>query len=317
MRADFVNEVSRILDIKRKDMIEKDLILHQILFDLSGDRFFAESVLFKGGTCLIKSYFGYLRFSEDIDFTWKDQSIFEGMSQKAIRAYLSGVIDRIGEIFEKIAEKRGLDFKCEKSNAEYIELGGSNKTCTFKIWYMSEVLKRSSFFKVQINFVESMCYPPRDAELNGLLTGEHEELEALFPEYTEYSGKIAFNIYDIREIVSEKVRALLTREGTKARDFMDVYFICRRLGIKLEDVEACIIRKTNFAIELYDKYRFNLKEKNALLQSGKIFDGGRERDLLLTEIDDTDFYSFLNEFQVFLKRIVKNIDRIKIEGGDS
>ena len=69
MRADFVNEVSRILDIKRKDMIEKDLTLHQILFDLSGDRFFAESVLFKGGTCLIKSYFGYLRFSEDIDFT--------------------------------------------------------------------------------------------------------------------------------------------------------------------------------------------------------------------------------------------------------
>jgi hypothetical protein len=81
MRADFVNEVSRILDIKRKDMIEKDLILHQILFDLSGDRFFAESVLFKGGTCLIKSYFGYLRFSEDIDFTWKgrDEPKFPGV----------------------------------------------------------------------------------------------------------------------------------------------------------------------------------------------------------------------------------------------
>ena len=39
MRADFVNEVARILDIKRKDLIEKDLILHQILFDLSGDKF--------------------------------------------------------------------------------------------------------------------------------------------------------------------------------------------------------------------------------------------------------------------------------------
>lgn len=98
MRADFVNEVARILDIKRKDMIEKELILHQILFDLSSDRFFTENVLFKGGTCLIKSYFGYLRFSEDIDFTWKDQSVFNGMSQKAIRAYLSRVIDKIGEI---------------------------------------------------------------------------------------------------------------------------------------------------------------------------------------------------------------------------
>jgi predicted nucleotidyltransferase component of viral defense system len=54
MRADFVNEVARILDIKRRDLIEKDLILHQILADLSQDKFFAPNFLFKGGTCLIK-----------------------------------------------------------------------------------------------------------------------------------------------------------------------------------------------------------------------------------------------------------------------
>ena len=115
-----------------------------------------------------------------------------------------------------------MDFKCDKSNAEYIEFGGSNKTCTFKIWYMSEVHKRRSFLKVQINFVESICFPPTVGELSGLLSGEHEELEALFPEYAEYTRKIDFSVYDIREILSEKVRALLTREGTKARDFLDV-----------------------------------------------------------------------------------------------
>jgi hypothetical protein len=86
----------------------------------SGDRFFATNLLFKGGTCLIKSYFGYMRFSEDIDFTWKDQTVFNGMSQKAIRAHLSRVIDSLGEIFEKIAEKRDMDFKCIKSSADYI-----------------------------------------------------------------------------------------------------------------------------------------------------------------------------------------------------
>jgi predicted nucleotidyltransferase component of viral defense system len=81
VRADFVNEVAKILDIKRKDLIEKDLILHQILFDLSGDRFFAANALFKGGTCLIKSYFGYLRFSEDIDFTWIPASTITNSSK--------------------------------------------------------------------------------------------------------------------------------------------------------------------------------------------------------------------------------------------
>jgi predicted nucleotidyltransferase component of viral defense system len=76
VRADFVNEVARVLKISRRDLIEKDLILHQILAGLSQDNFFAENFLFKGGTCLIKCYFGYMRFSEDIDFTWKDQSAF-------------------------------------------------------------------------------------------------------------------------------------------------------------------------------------------------------------------------------------------------
>jgi hypothetical protein len=41
MRADFVNEVARALDIQRRDLIEKDPILHQMLTDLSQDNFFA------------------------------------------------------------------------------------------------------------------------------------------------------------------------------------------------------------------------------------------------------------------------------------
>jgi hypothetical protein len=120
--------------------------------------------------------------------------------------------------------------------------------------------------------------------------------------------QITFSIYDIREILSEKVRALLTREGTKARDFLDIYFICRRFGVRLEDIEGCIVSKMNFVLELYDKYRSNLKEKIALLQSGKIFGWGGERDLLLSEIDDADFYSFLGEFQDFLKKTIRNLE---------
>jgi len=307
VRADFANEVARVLDIKRRDLIEKDLILHQILTDLSQDKFFAENFLFKGGTCLIKCYFGYLRFSEDIDFTWKDQSVFNGMSGKRIRSQLSKVIDKTGGVFESIAKKRGLDFKCDKGNTDYVEIGGSDKTCTLKTWYDSEILKRRGFLKVQINFVESMCFPFKKGQLIGLLTGRHEELDALFSEYAEYSQKIPFAIYDIREILSEKVRALLTREGTKARDFLDVYLICTRFGVKLDDVEKCIVNKTNFALKLYNKYRINLKQKVSLMQSGKLFEWGEERELLLAEIDEKDFYVFLKKFEPFLKRVIDSL----------
>jgi predicted nucleotidyltransferase component of viral defense system len=100
MRKDFVNEVARTQKVKRADLIEKDLILHQVLFDLSQSKFFNDNLVFKGGTCLAKCYLDYFRFSEDIDFTWKDQNVFGGKSQKEVRRYLSPVIDRIGEIFE-------------------------------------------------------------------------------------------------------------------------------------------------------------------------------------------------------------------------
>src|SRR4030042_174662 len=101
MRRDFVNEVGRIQQIKRVDLVEKDLILHQMLLDLSNDKLFSENFVFKGGTCLIKHY------------------------------------------------------------RDYVELGGGNKTCTFKIWYQSEVLGRRSFMKIQINFVERLYFPSR------------------------------------------------------------------------------------------------------------------------------------------------------------
>ena len=305
MRADFVNEVARELKIGRRDLIEKDLILHQILTDLSHNKFFAYNFLFKGGTCLIKCYFGYVRFSEDIDFTWNDQSAFSKMSGKKIRSKLSKIIDKTGSVFEDIAKKRGLDFKCVKSNTDYVELGGSDKTCTLKIWYDSEILGRRSFVKVQINFVEQMCFSPTKGQLSGLLTGKHEEPKALFPDETaEYSKKILFGVYDIREILCEKVRALLTREGTKARDFLDVYLIWKRFGIRPEDEEKCIVGKINFSLKLYAKYRDHLKQKVALLNSGKLFDWGAEKELLLSDIDEADFYKFLSGFEAFLKKIV-------------
>ena len=74
MRLGFIGEVSRRTSVRRIDLIEKDVILHEILADLSRSGF-GKNYLFKGGTCLIKGYVGYFRFSEDVDFTWRDQSV--------------------------------------------------------------------------------------------------------------------------------------------------------------------------------------------------------------------------------------------------
>ncbi len=309
MRKDFVNQVSEALKIERKDLVEKDIILHQMLLDLSKNDFFSRNFLFKGGTCLIKCYLGYFRFSEDIDFTWRNQEKFKNKSQKEARKYLSTVTNETGAIFEKISKKRELDFKCVKSNRDYVELGGSSKTLTFKIWYDSETLNGRSFIKVQINFVEDMRFPPAKNVLRSLLDRNIKELKILFPEeYAEYSEHIPFDTYDIREILCEKVRSILTRRGMKARDFADVYLISKKFGIRPEDLKKDIVAKTLFALNMYAKYKNNFNEKKRLLKEKNIFAWGYEKGLLLADMDEKDFYAFLENFLEFLRDIAENYD---------
>jgi len=306
MRKDFVNEVAKQNGIERADLVEKDLILHQILTDLSHNEFFSQNFLFKGGTCLTKCYLGYYRFSEDIDFTWKDQTVFEAKSQKKIRSALSEIINKTGKILEEVSKKRQLDFRCEKQNKRYIELGGSNKMCTFKLWYHSEVLNRESFMKVQTNFVEKLYFASHKAVLKALPSKHSEELGFLFPEYEEYLQTIIFEVYDIREILCEKIRSILTREGIKARDFLDVYLICKNNKITLEELLEPIVGKIRFVLEIYKKYRDNFETKQALLMS-EPFKWGEERNLRIQEIDEKDFAKFLQNFRLFLKKVIKEI----------
>lgn len=301
---DFVNELSTRLEIKRRDLIEKDVILHFILLNLSKDEFFSENFVFKGGTCLIKCYYGYIRFSEDIDFTWRNQSDFNGKSQKKVREILSSAIDRIGRLFEKLAGQLGLGFENDKANKRFFEIAGSDKSCTLKIWYQSDVLKRESFLKVQINFVEQICFPFKERSAQSLLTKKDEELDSLFPEFREYSEPVRILSYDVKEILAEKVRAMLTRRGTKARDFLDIYLIHKSYGLDPAVVESCIVEKMELSLGLYERFRTNLKEKIKLLNSNTFFDWGREREVLIKQIDETEFYSYLEELQSFLKELV-------------
>jgi len=281
--------------------------LDKILLDLSKDDFFSKNLAFKGGTCLIKCYFGYYRFSEDIDFTWIDQSIFKDKSQKKIRRILSSIIDDLGSLFVKIAKKRGLDFFLDKDNRDYMEFGGGNKTVTFKIWFESEITKSRSFIKIQINFVEDVKFEISKKNIRSLFTGhEDKELAVLYEkDYEDYTNPIFLFTYDIKEILCEKVRAILTRRGMKARDFVDIFFIFLEFKLKVEDFKDEIVDKTQFVLGLYKKYRRNLDEKIKIIGSKDFFNWGDEKELLLAEIDEEKFYSFVKGFTKTLRDILE------------
>ncbi|OYT56781.1 MAG: hypothetical protein B6U68_02810 [Candidatus Aenigmarchaeota archaeon ex4484_14] len=298
---EFIEETAKTLNVE-KHLLEKDILLHQILLDLSKTKI-CEEFTFKGGSCLIKHYLNYFRFSEDLDFTFIDQGLFKGASQKRIRQMLSKKIQEIGNALEDIAKKRNLDFKFEKHNKRYIEIGSSNKTATFKLWYIS-IDNMNFFIKLQINFVEKILFPIKKARIRSLAI-ESKELKFLFPNlYKEYTTKVMFNVYDIREILCEKIRAILTRRGIKERDFIDVYLVSKKFKIDPDALRSEIITKTRFALFLYRKYRQNLDEKTKLL-SVDMFPFGSEEPLLLMKIEKSEFYSFLVKFMTFLEKIMK------------
>jgi predicted nucleotidyltransferase component of viral defense system len=305
---EFIEELSTRGGIKRKDLLEKDIIIQKLLLDLSKNEFFSKNFVFKGGTCLIKCYMGYYRFSEDIDFTWKEQSIFKDKSQKEIRRILSPIINDLSDLFVKITKGKELDFTADKKNKDYMEFGGGNKTVTLKIWFRSEILKTRSFIKVQINFLEDLRFDISKRRVNCFLNKENKELQVLYEDdYKNYIKHISLLTYDVKEVLCEKVRAILTRRGLKARDFVDIFFINEHFKVRVDELKPIIVDKINYMLKLYRKYESNFNEKKKLVESNDVFWWGNERELLLVEIDEKKFYKFVSDFTKILKEVSREI----------
>ena len=60
-------------------------------------------------------------------------------------------------------------------------------------------------------------------------------------------------------------------------------------------------------MDMYEKYRSNLKRKSDLIGSKVLFSLGRERELLLKNLDEMDFSRFMNEFSDFLIEIIEEL----------
>ena len=305
INKELIDFISKRLNITRRDLIEKDVILSKILFHLTQDTGFFQNYAFKGGTCLTKCYFGYYRFSEDMDFTYLNQKDFIGKSKTKIREIMSDKINKLGELIEIIAKNLDLDFKMEKENKRYFQFGGSNAFVTFKVWYNSKELEKETFVKIQVNHIEKLNYPIKELNV-GLIVPKNleKDLSFIVSEDAETLLKpMKIKAYDLKEILIEKVRAILTRRGIKARDFVDVFLITKKDKLELNDFNKEIIEKISVMLK-FEKYSQNIKNKETQLSDNLIL--GEEETLMLIPIDKS-FPKFLKEFNVFLREIIKEL----------
>lgn len=301
---ELVDYVADKTGVKETSLVEKDMILHLLLKNLLADQHFRENYVFKGGTCLIKCYFGYYRFSEDLDFSYTRQKEFEGKSEKQIRKQLSKEIDKLAKKLERIAARLGLEFKADKKDRQYMEFGGGNKFTTFKIWYESAELNVRRFAKIQANYVEKIRYQFKTLTAENYFRDiDTKEFKYLYPEAAEeLLDQPKAQAYDIKEILAEKVRAILTRKGVKARDFIDVYLIQKETGVKPEDIQDEILDKTRFILK-YEKYRENLLKKTTTTPTFRI---GEEERLLIKPLGK-DFISKTKELEKLIHELAKQL----------
>ena len=121
---------------------------------------------------------------------------------------------------------------------DYVELGSNNKLVTFRVYYTSVLTGKSSFIKIQINFLEKIMFTPQTKELIPLIKLNQftKEDQIYFNEFLGFYKSLKIEVYDIKEIVAEKVRSLLTRKAIKSRDAIDLLFIYNKFKIKPQDL---------------------------------------------------------------------------------
>jgi len=71
------------------EIIEKDYILSWVLAGIAANVKLQGELIFKGGTALKKCYFGNYRFSEDLDFTAKEEIVRGELLEKQIKKIIT------------------------------------------------------------------------------------------------------------------------------------------------------------------------------------------------------------------------------------
>jgi predicted nucleotidyltransferase component of viral defense system len=297
---EFVGFVAGKSGIVKPALVEQDILIHRLLKTLCESSGFAGKYLFKGGSCLVKCYFGYYRFSVDLDFTWKDYVYFS-VSGKELQRRLKAETMTFGQILKDVSKYLGLDFRNDLSNKRYFEFAGSKRMVTFKLWNGKELVK------IQVNFIEELLFDAKRKTVKTLLDdiSLKQDERAYFEEQLAYYAPFEVEAYDEREILCEKVRAILTRKAQKLRDFYDLFMLDSR-GFKVEQLAEESVRKTKASL-YFRKYRENFEaNRKAIELDEATLESPFERSLFIVS-PPVEFDKFVEKLSVELLGIVDRV----------
>ncbi|EOZ96877.1 hypothetical protein A33Q_2187 [Indibacter alkaliphilus LW1] len=213
-----------------RSTIDKDWVLGHFIDAIYSIDSCREALIFKGGTCLRKCYIPDYRFSEDLDFTSVNPDF--QLDEDLLRQINTLVHDRTGMPLhlEKRTELRHNDMLT--GYAAIIKFWGADHS---RDQIPPDPARWTTSIKIEIILYEKMLFEPT------LKTVYHDYSDQLTPAI----GEIA--CYDIKEVLSEKLRALIQCSYTAPRDYYDIWYLSRHVSdLDWAEVKQAFLEKMVF-----------------------------------------------------------------------
>jgi len=191
-------------------LVEKDYFCTVLLDYLAT---VGNAVVFKGGTCLAKIHADFYRLSEDLDFV-------VSMPVDSSRSERSKMATGLKDI---VMPDRLPSFRVVEP------LRGANNSTQYNavIGYHSRIVGKEETIKVEVGLREPLLLPPEAGMAKTLLLNPSTTKPLCEP--------LVLNCMSKREAFAEKFRAALSRREAAVRDFFDLDYAVRQLGLRPED----------------------------------------------------------------------------------
>lgn len=191
---------SEMLGFAKLEHAERDYLQELLLFGIYTGRG-GQKLVFRGGTAISKFY-GSGRFSEDIDFILADgaEKVPEPLIEAAIRSM-------------------DIRYRTEYSKKEYRNMIRFDLKVKGPIYMVAGNEQAKQTIKIDLNTFERPLLAPQEA--------------TRIPVYGDI-GPYSAVVADNKELLADKIKALLERSSPVARDLYDAWLLIRKYKLNLD-----------------------------------------------------------------------------------
>jgi len=240
----------------RPAIVERDYYLTKTLNNINS--YLSNKLIFKGGTLLNKIHLNYPRLSEDLDFSLLSDFKLDSRSKRS--KAISPIREKMVEFLKKLDLKSDNPSGCGFNNSTHY---------VFNILYPSFITGKRETIRIEVSLRQIPLDKPVKLMVRHFFKDPFTGRELLPSNHVI--------CYSLKELVSEKLKAAITRRDFAIRDYYDLWNIAKT---KFDFKDKDFIKLFNKKLKT-EKYRgdykrnFGLSEETITLLNRQI-----ETDLL-------------------------------------